>query len=209
MNVVHKAASGGQGFNFILSDATPDGDGDVMEPNGWDLKRFEANPIALWDHGRDPEIGRTPIGKWNNTNVANGRLVSRLVPEKGILPKIDAIITLIERDVLRAVSVGFAPIEWEPLDKSRPMGGRRYKKQSLLEASVVAVPSNPAALALAKSLNLDDSILNIAFREIPNIEPAGVQEPVASDRKAHVARLDDSARVRARAKPFVIRTIHR
>src|SRR5262245_6966535 len=37
-------------MSFILSDATIDRYGDTIDPNGWDLRNFLQNPIALFNH---------------------------------------------------------------------------------------------------------------------------------------------------------------
>ena len=44
-------------------------------------------------------------------------------------------------------------------------GGVRYLKQELLETSLVSVPANPAALAVAKSLHLSPDTIRMAFGE--------------------------------------------
>ena len=62
---------------------------------------------------------------------------------------VDSVRSLIDQKILRAVSVGFQPIEAEP----RKNGGWEYTKAALHEVSVVAVPANPNAVALAKSFN--------------------------------------------------------
>ena len=54
-------------LEFILSDATPDRYGDVVEANGWDLAWFRKNPIALFGHDND-----FPIGTWDNVRVEGG-----------------------------------------------------------------------------------------------------------------------------------------
>jgi phage head maturation protease len=50
--------------------------------------------------------------------------------------------------VLRALSVGFDPVEVEPNGK----GGFNFNKWELLELSIVAVPANPGATVLARWL---------------------------------------------------------
>ena len=69
---------------------------------------------------------------------------------------------------LRAVSVSFKPLEAEPKDKAQPWGAQTYKRSELLETSLVSVPANPAALALAKSLSISDDTLRMAFGEHAN-----------------------------------------
>jgi HK97 family phage prohead protease/HK97 family phage major capsid protein len=162
MTMVHKTvAAGGDGLEFVLSDDSVDRYGDVVEAAGWVLKNFKKNPICLFGHD-----SRFPIGTWEDVRVEGNKLVARLAPAaNGTSARLDEIISLIKQQVLRAVSVGFDPIEFDPIDPKQPWGAQRYKKQELLEASVVSVPANPAALARAKSLNLSPETMSLVFGE--------------------------------------------
>lgn len=64
---------------------------------------------------------------------------------------------------MRAVSVGFRPLKAEPIDNERPYGPQRYLKQELLETSLVSVPANPAALAVAKGMKISDDVMDMVF----------------------------------------------
>jgi len=158
--LVHKTvASDGDGMEFVLSDATVDRYGDIVDPAGWLLTNFKKNPIALFGHS-----GGFPIGTWSNVRVEGEKLVARLnLAAKGTSARLDEIISLVEQGILRAVSVGFRPIKSEPIDPAKPWGAQKYTKSELLETSLVSVPANPAALARAKSLNLSQEIMNLAF----------------------------------------------
>lgn len=162
MTIVHKASAGdGTGLDFVLSDATVDRYGDVVEASGWDLRNFKKNPIALFGHSSG-----FPIGKWTNLRIEGGKLIGRLnLAAKGTSQRIDELISLVEQGILRAVSVGFRPLASEPIDPDKPWGAQRYTKHELLETSLVSVPANPAALALAKSLNLSTETMSLAFGE--------------------------------------------
>ena len=145
-------------LTFVLSDATVDRYGDVIEAEGWDLRWFKRNPIALFGHSGD-----FPIGTWEDVRVEGGKLIGKLkLAAEGTSPRIDELRRLVQQKVLKAVSVGFKPVESEPLGQR---GGIRYKKQELLETSLVSVPANPAALAVAKSLHLSPETMKMAFGE--------------------------------------------
>jgi HK97 family phage major capsid protein/HK97 family phage prohead protease len=160
--LIFKAGSAtGEGLEFVLSDATVDRYGDIVDPSGWDLKNFKKNPIALFGHSSS-----FPIGTWTDLRVEGGKLIGRLkLAAQGTSARIDELISLVEQGILRAVSVGFRPLEADPIDPNRPYGPQRYKKQELLETSLVSVPANPAAVALAKSLHLSKETLDLAFGE--------------------------------------------
>lgn len=161
MTIIHKEVAERDGLDFVLSDDTLDRYGDIIDAKGWDLRNFKKNPIALFGHS-----GSFPIGNWTNIRIEGNKLIATLkLAAKGTSARIDELISLVEQGVLRAVSVGFRPLESEPIDPKKPYGGQRYTKSELLETSLVSVPANPAALALAKSLNVSDETLVLAFGE--------------------------------------------
>jgi HK97 family phage prohead protease len=141
---------------FVLSDATTDRYGDVVVPAGIGLTQFKANPIALFNHNPD-----FPIGKWISPRIVDGQLRAFLQMLRGTSARIDELIALVEKKVLTAVSIGFLPEESEDIRN----GGKRYTKTTLVEASLVSIPANPNALAVAKSLNISTGTLNMAFRK--------------------------------------------
>lgn len=163
MSIIRKATSSdvGPDLTFVLSDATVDRMGDTIDPAGWDLRWFKKNPIALFGHDNG-----FPIGNWADVRVEAGKLKGRLsLASEGTSPRIDEVRRLVEQGVLRAVSVGFKPIEAEPKDKAQPWGPQTYRKSELLECSLVSVPANPAALAVAKAMNISDDTIRMAFGE--------------------------------------------
>ena len=160
MNKTHSTAA--SGMEFVLSDATPDRFADVVEVGGWDYVAFNSNPIALFNHDKS-----FPIGKWANIRNADGKALKGelVLAPKGTSPRIDEIRRLVEADILRAVSVGFRPLEQEPINQKDPWAGTRYKRAELVECSLVAVPANPNALAVAKSLNISRDTVRMVFGE--------------------------------------------
>lgn len=144
-------------LEFVLSDDTPDRYGDIVEARGWDLAWFRKNPIALFGHDND-----FPIGTWENVRVEGGKLLGQLkMAAPGTSARIDELRSLVQQKILRAVSVGFKPVETQPNGNK----GIRFLKQELLETSLVSVPANPAALAVAKAMNLSDDTMKLAFGE--------------------------------------------
>jgi HK97 family phage major capsid protein/HK97 family phage prohead protease len=145
------------GMEFILSDETPDRLDDVIMSDGWDLRAFKRNPIALFGHN-----STFPIGTWADVRVEGKQLKGRLeMAPEGTSQRIDEIRRLIDADVLRAVSVGFKPIEAK--DRENTDWGTVFIKCELIETSVVAVPANPNALAVAKSLKISSETINFVF----------------------------------------------
>lgn len=136
-------------FDFILSDESTDRMGDVILAKGWQLGNFRANPIALYGH----DSSNLPVGRWKNVRISGKQLLGTLeLAAQGTSAFIDTIRSLIEQKILKAVSVGFSPIEYEPIDDKQPWAGIKFTKQELHEVSVVAVPANANALN-SKSLD--------------------------------------------------------
>lgn len=166
MSMIHKAVTAevSDDLTFVLSDATVDRYGDVIDPEGWDLRWFKRNPIALFGHSSD-----FPIGTWTDVRVEGGKLLGRLeLAAEGTSARIDELRRLVAQKVLRAVSVGFKPVESEPIRG----GGVRYIKSELMETSLVSVPANPAALAVARSLDVSPETIRMAFGEQADVRRA-------------------------------------
>ena len=145
------------GYEFVLSDPSKDRVGDKIEQSGWELRNFLKNPVALFNHNQD-----APIGTWENVRIEGGKLLARLkMAARGTSARIDEIRSLVEQGILKAVSVGFKPLEAEPIKG----GGLQFKRQELLEVSVVSIPALPSALALAKSLDISKETLAEVFGE--------------------------------------------
>jgi HK97 family phage prohead protease/HK97 family phage major capsid protein len=150
-------AEKGSGLEFVLSDETPDRMDDIIMSDGWDLANFNKNPIALFAHQSS-----FPIGKWKNVRVVDKQLRGflELAPE-GTSQRIDEIRRLVDADILRAVSVGFRPKESKP--RAETDWGLFFTKSELVETSLVSVPANPNALAVAKSLKISPATIDLVF----------------------------------------------
>jgi len=183
--------SRGDGLDFVISDGSLDRHGTRINPNGWELSAFKRNPIALFGHSNG-----FPIGTWENLRVEGDRLVGRLVlAAKGTSARIDELVRLVEQGILRAVSVGFSALEFGVPGKS-PYD---YERQELLEVSLVSVPSNTNALKIARSLNISESTLRLAFGEHAEEGRAGVS---ASGEHAVTTTAEETrARVAAAPRP--------
>jgi HK97 family phage prohead protease/HK97 family phage major capsid protein len=158
--VVHKTHAGEvKGSTFVLSDQSVDRMGDIIMLDGWKLSNFKRNPIALFGHSSS-----FPIGTWKDLRVENSELRGELeLAPEGTSPRIDEIRRLVDAKILRAVSVGFRPIKHEPLDEKDPWSGSRFLQQELVECSLVSVPANANAIAVAKSLQISPETMDVVF----------------------------------------------
>jgi HK97 family phage prohead protease len=132
-------------IRVIASDPTPDRMGDILEPGGCQLDDFRQNPVMLAQHDSNK-----PIGSWPSIQVNGGRMeaLGEFAPE-GVSELADEYCRLAKSGILKAVSVGFIPIQYEP----RRGGGCFFKTWDLIELSIVSVGANPAALVIERRLS--------------------------------------------------------
>lgn len=148
-------APNGDPLEYVMSDATVDRMGDVLDPDGWQLDNFRKNPVALFGH----QSG-FPIGKWRDVAVKGGRLTGRLELLDAVSDRMREIHAAVAAGVLRAVSVGFHPRKYEP---RKDGDGLRFTEHELVECSLVSVPANPNALAIAKALGISPQGQRVIF----------------------------------------------
>lgn len=167
----------GEGRDFVISDGSRDRHGTRINPNGWDLRAFMQNPMALFGHNQE-----FPIGTWTNVRTEGDKLVATLkLAARGTSARIDELISLVEQGILRAVSAGFTVSE-----RGKPGGQYDYERQELLEASLVSVGSNKNALAQARALNISEDTIRMAFGEqaekrSADVSPNGEQAEMTPD----------------------------
>lgn len=146
-------------YKFILSNETVDRMGDIVRADGWDLGAFKSNPVALFGHNHS-----FPIGVWKDVAVVGKQLIGTLeLAKQGTSDRIDEIRSLIEQGILKAVSVGFSIKKYSPIDAKDPWGAWDIEAAELLETSVVSVPANSEALAIAKSLGISTETKKLVF----------------------------------------------
>lgn len=132
--------------------STPDIDrgDDIVLPQAFNktLGMYMTNPVLLWDHGQDPEMGYKPIGQVTSTEVLDrGLLIKAVITNEDIGG-------MVQRGELRTMSFGYevpaGGVDFVDVDGKKV---RLIKELELYEISVVAIPMNPnARFSLSKSL---------------------------------------------------------
>jgi len=127
-----------------ISTRARDRQGDVVEPGGARLEAYLRNPVVLWGH--DPS---RPIAKSLWVKQRDERLIAK--PQFARTPLAEEIFYLYREGFLRAWSIGFIPVKYEPAERAAATGrgGFRITEWELLEYSAVAVGANPEALTVA------------------------------------------------------------
>jgi HK97 family phage prohead protease len=130
---------------FCNSDDLIDRNGEKVAQSTWDLENFLKNPIMLWNHknGWDIEPAHV-LGTWSNFETVGVKTFADAKFDHDINPKTDTVFKQIIRGTLRCVSVGFIPHSFE-MEGNVPV----LEDLELLEVSIVPIPANANAVALA------------------------------------------------------------
>lgn len=145
-------------LSFTIATNIVDRHGDRVEPEGFGLDAYRKNPVVLFAHDtRQPPIART-----REIRVEGGRLKAEAIFMDAEMDRFrggfaDSVYRMLKQGYLQATSVGFRPIEFERLsgEDGAPSDGLLFKKQDLLEFSIVPVPANPQALIEARGAGID------------------------------------------------------
>jgi HK97 family phage prohead protease len=154
-----KVQDGERAVTAVISTDAVDRDGEVLIPQGCNWKEFNANPVVLFLHS----YYSLPVGKvvalTRDADSITAKIVFADRPEshptgQEWIP--DTLLALFQQKVLNAFSVGFTVTESRPAtDKDVTTFGagvrRVISKWKLLELSVVPLPCNQEAVALAVS----------------------------------------------------------
>lgn len=134
---------------FVISTDEKDRTGEVVEQS-WDLENYKKNPIVLFGHdaskpgyvlGKATEIVSDKDGSKNIT------LGTVQFAEEGTSEDADTVWKLVKQGILRTVSVGFIPHTFKKLADDDDTDV--LADNELLEFSIVPIPANPSAVALA------------------------------------------------------------
>jgi HK97 family phage prohead protease len=138
-------------FWATASDEGVDRDGDIISQDGWDLKGFKKNPVVPLFHN----YHEFPVAKAAKVKIQDGKLMFKPIFAVNENPQAKIAFDLYKGGFMNAFSVGFLPVEFEEETRKDGRIGRNYSKVELLEISAVLVPSNPNALAEARSKGID------------------------------------------------------
>jgi HK97 family phage prohead protease len=131
----------------ICSSPNPDVEREILVQAGIRLDRFRNIPVVLFNHNPD-----WPIARCIEIGVVDGMLRAVVeFPPEGASARSDEIYNLIKAGVITGVSIGFLPIETEPIDPKESWGPQRYLQCELLEFSFVSIPANSDAVVTDKS----------------------------------------------------------
>jgi hypothetical protein len=142
-------------INFVISTDEVDRDNEIVTVAAIALAvkgDFAKNPVALAGHEHRLENGMPPaVGSWNVSTFkafkhhSEMRLYFAVDTELGL-----EYWKLYSKWHMRAVSIGYRPIEWQDVQDAQHGRVRKFTKLELVEISVVAVGANANALSKSK-----------------------------------------------------------
>lgn len=157
---------------FIISTEAVDSYGTVFKAEGWDLTRYQGNPIVFYNHAghnNDPDL----IIGTSEVRQEAGQLIGKIYFEDPAdNPLAGKVFRKVQRGILRGASIGTSPKEWRMGDKAKGEDPEvvYFTRTELLEWSIVSLPSNPEAL-----VRMAAQVDEIKKELIPEPQPA--QEP--------------------------------
>jgi hypothetical protein len=137
----------------------------IVDPTGADVNSYLKNPVLLYQHGCDPQVGDWVVGKTILGDFTRDAIDAELMfdlegklhgdANKKIGLELDR---MYRNGWMRGVSIGFIARGYAIEDKD---GHEvlRYTNWELVELSCVAVPSNPHALSEAVRSVTDPALL--------------------------------------------------
>jgi HK97 family phage prohead protease len=136
-------------MTFKISSGAMDRDGDIIDPKGWQTDTYMTNPIVLFAH----DYKSLPVARAISLSKTDTSLIATAeFPKKGVYPFADTVYDMVKGGFLNATSVGFKPLEYEPIEK-----GYHHTKQTLLEFSIVPVPANHEALVMQRAAGSEEA----------------------------------------------------
>lgn len=122
----------------IATTAQVDSYGDIVEPMG---AEFDLPMPLLWQHEHDKPVGHVEFAKPTKDGVPfKARIFSIDEPGK-LKDRLDEAWQSVKLQLVRAVSIGFRPLEWTTLKD----GGYKFEKWKWVELSLVTIPANTEA----------------------------------------------------------------
>lgn len=141
----------GRSFEGIASTPTPDRMGDVVEPRG---AKFKLPIPLLYQHDAQRPIGQITEATVTPSGIRVKAVVNQLSDPPSLKERLDVAWAEIKAGLVRGLSIGFNPLEAEPINPKEPWGALRFKAWEWLELSAVTIPANQdASITAIKSID--------------------------------------------------------
>jgi hypothetical protein len=196
----------------IISNGSVDRFNTILDPAGWDLRSYKANPVVMWAHQRE----QLPIAKCKRVWIEGDKLKAEVDWSDSVKlnPFAAQVKAYYDAGLLRGWSVGFIPHETEYPDATTVSIGHdakakptTFRKMELVEFSAAPIPANPGTLSenallsrsIGEATGVDSKFLEILGASIPegSRKSALVPEFIAG---AYERKINEDLKDRAKAK---------
>jgi HK97 family phage major capsid protein/HK97 family phage prohead protease len=123
----------------IATSPSTDRQGDIIDPLGVSFK----NPMPLlWQHQSDKPVGMAYFDKPTKNGITFKANIASLDEPGTLKDRLDEAWQSVKLGLVKAVSIGFRPIEYSFLDK----GGVHFTESEVMELSLVTIPAQQDAV---------------------------------------------------------------
>jgi len=132
---------------FVISTEARDSYGTVFLMSGWELERYQNNPVVLFNH--DAREVDSVVG-YSEVRIEDGKLIGKVYFEDAELnPLADKLYRKIKAGTIRGASIRAGVLDARMGDKAKGEDKETlyFTRQELMEWSIVTLNSNPDAVA--------------------------------------------------------------
>jgi HK97 family phage prohead protease len=170
---------------FVISTEAVDTYGTVFKMNGWDLKRYNENPIVCYQHKSNSDNPDMILGT-SELRIQDNQLIAIVRFESAdINPLAEKVWQKVQAGTLRMASVGANPktAHWGDEKAGEIRDVLYFDSSELLEWSIVTMGSNPEALK--REVKTIEELRAEMIKEIPVV----IEQPEDRKRTVREAQL--------------------
>lgn len=135
----------------LATTPTVDRIGDIVEPMGG---KFMLPMPLLHQHNHRAPVGHVVAAKASKDGIAITARFAKIDEPGPLKERVDTAWQEVKHGLVSGLSIGFSPIEFEPLDAKDPWGGLRFTSWNWHELSLVTIPANAeASISVIRSLD--------------------------------------------------------
>lgn len=208
--IVEKQKGEAEEYSVIISTSQPDRMGDVVVSSGINYSNYMAtNPIVLFNHGRDMQVGSAPIAKSTSMKTFKNKVESKFVFAEGD-EQAARIKNLWETGYLNAASIGAIPTKVEDMEPkgddlfSQLFPPQRILECELVEYSLVTIPANSGAIRK----EMDAQFMKLLELIDQKLSPVGEILKKAQEIESNITILKQIEKKEVEELPGVVPYVH-
>ncbi len=152
----------------VASTPTPDRIGDIVDSMG---AKYAIPIPLLWQHNADQPVGRVEFARPTKNGIPFRAKIESTNEPGEVKNLLDKAWQNIKLNLVRAVSIGFAPLKWEVMKD----GGYNFTEWEWLELSLVTIPANAeATIQTVKSIDTEQRAASGRKLDRDRPKPPGV-----------------------------------